>query len=310
MNCLVTGGAGFIGSHLVNKLLLDGHYVICIDNFDPYYDPNLKRKNINPYLENENFKLLEKDFSDRNLLRQVFREESIECVLHNAAQAGVRVSIENPEKTNTVNATGTLNLLIEAKDAGVKRVVNSSSSSVYGLTPTPFSESSTNIPISPYGVSKLAAEHYCRVFGELYGLKTISLRYFTVYGPRMRPDLAINIFSHAAFENKPINIFGDGNKSRDFTFISDIVNANMLALKKANNSVYNIGYGQSISINELAEKIISLTNSSSKIIHTESIKGDAEHTLADVSRIRNEFGWKPEVNINKGLERYIEWLKN
>ncbi|MEZ5335194.1 MAG: SDR family oxidoreductase [Methanolobus sp.] len=303
---IVTGGAGFIGSHIVNSLLNKGDEVVCIDNFDNYYDPVIKRKNIEPFLDNDNFLLVEDDIRDKEALKSYL--EGADYVFHQAAQAGVRISVENPGKPHEVNATGTLNLLEAALDTGVKKVINASSSSVYGKVKyLPFDEDHPNQPVSPYGVSKLLAEHYCRVFEELYGLKTVSLRYFTVYGNRMRPDLAISIFTRAALNNDPLNIFGDGNKTRDFTYIDDIVKANMLCIRKG-TGVYNIGGGHSISINELAAKIIEINDSSSDIIHTDSVKGDAEHTLASSAKAENEIGWKPKINIETGLRRYAEWV--
>jgi UDP-glucose 4-epimerase len=305
---LVTGGAGFIGSHLVENLLKRGNEVVCIDNFDGYYDPSIKRKNIAPFLENDNFLLVEGDIRNKEFLKNNL--DGVDYVFHQAAQAGVRISVENPRKPHEVNATGTLNLLEAVLDTNVKKVINASSSSVYGkVSYLPFDENHPNQPVSPYGVSKLLAEHYCRVFEELYGLKSVSLRYFTVYGSRMRPDLAISIFTKAALNNDPIHIFGDGSKTRDFTYIDDIVEANMLCINKG-AGVYNIGGGHSISINELASKIIEINNSKSEIIHTDSVRGDAEHTLASSKKAENEIGWKPKTTIETGLRRYAEWVSN
>ncbi|MCG7848228.1 MAG: NAD-dependent epimerase/dehydratase family protein, partial [ANME-2 cluster archaeon] len=189
-------------------------------------------------------------------------------------QAGVRISVENPGKTHEVNATGMLNMLEAAEDCGVRKVINASSSSVYGkVSYLPFDEEHPNVPISPYGASKLVAEHYCRVFSELYDLETVSLRYFTVFGPRMRPDLAINIFTGKALNNEPIEIFGDGEKTRDFTFIDNIIDANLRAMERG-SGVYNIGGGERVSINELAERIVAIMGSESEIIYSESVKGD------------------------------------
>jgi UDP-glucose 4-epimerase len=302
---VVTGGAGFIGSHLIEKLLEKGNEVICIDNFDDYYSPLLKRKNIEPFLENDNFLFIKDDITDKKNLQTIL--EGADYVFHQAAQAGVRISVENPSKPHEVNATGTLNILEAAINADVKKVINASSSSVYGKVEyLPFDEKHPTQPVSPYGVSKLLAEHYCRVFEELYGLKSVSLRYFTVYGQRMRPDLAINIFTKAALKNEPITIFGNGNKTRDFTYVDDIVAANILCIDRG-SGVYNIGGGHSISINELASKIIEINKSKSEIIHIDKVKGDVEHTLANSQKAENEIGWKPETTIETGLRRYAEW---
>jgi UDP-glucose 4-epimerase len=207
-----------------------------------------------------------------------------------------------------VNATGTLNLLEAARDSGVKKIINASSSSVYGkVSYLPFDEDHPRQPVSPYGVSKLAAEEYCRVFSELYGLKTISLRYFTVYGPRMRPDLAISIFTQKALANEPITIFGDGTKTRDFTNIEDIVRANLIAMQKGEGA-YNIGGGHRVSIRTLAETIIETTESNSEIRYADAVKGDAEHTFADTKKAKSELGWIPKIDLEDGLRRYADWL--
>lgn len=279
-----------------------------MDNFNDYYDPQIKRENIEPFLENENFQLIEGDIRDKALLRDIFR--STDYVFHEAAQAGIRISVKDPMKPHEINTTGTLNLLEAAVDSGVKKIINASSSSVYGKVEyLPFDENHPNSPVSPYGVSKLMAEHYCRVFEDLYGLKSVSLRYFTVYGPRMRPDLAISIFTKAALKNETILIFGDGEKTRDFTCIDDIVKANLICMKKG-SGVYNIGSGHSITINELASKIIEINESESEIVHTNSMKGDAEHTLSSSKKAWKEIGWKPKVTIEDGLERYARWISN
>jgi UDP-glucose 4-epimerase len=304
MKYLVTGGAGFIGSHLCERLLEKGE-VVCLDNFDPYYSPQAKRKNIEPLIKHPDFELVEGNILDRELLSRLFAD--VDYVFHNAAQAGVRASVENPLKTHEVNTTGTLNLLEAAADSGVRKVINASSSSVYGkVSYLPFDEDHPNVPVSPYGASKLVAEHYCRVFSELHGLETVSLRYFTVFGPRMRPDLAINIFTGKALNNEPIEVFGDGEKTRDFTFIDNIIDANLRAIERG-SGVYNIGGGERISINELAKRIVAIVGSESKIIYSDSVKGDAEHTWSDVSKARRDIGYEPGIGLDQGLERYVEW---
>ncbi|AKB82180.1 UDP-glucose 4-epimerase [Methanosarcina barkeri 3] len=303
---IVTGGAGFIGSHLIEKLLSKGYEVICLDNFDPYYSTQTKKRNVELYLKNDNFTLVKGDIRDIVLLKDLFC--GVDYIFHQAAQAGVRTSVDNPMKPHEVNATGTLNLLKTALDFDIKKFIFASSSSVYGqISYLPFDEQHPTFPVSPYGVSKLMAEHYCRVFSELYGLKTISLRYFTVYGPRMRPDLAISIFTKAALQNSSITIFGDGSKTRDFTYVDDIVDANMIAMHKGKGE-YNIGGGHSISIMDLADTIISVTGSTSDIVFKECIKGDAEHTLANNEKAKRELDWKPMVTINDGIRKYVDWM--
>jgi UDP-glucose 4-epimerase len=306
MKFLVTGGAGFIGSHLCERLLDKGE-VVCLDNFDPYYSPAVKRRNIEHLLERADFELVEGSILDTELLHRSF--EGVDHVFHNAAQGGVRISVENPAKAHAVNATGTLNILKAAVDSGVKKVINASSSSVYGkVSYLPFDEDHPTMPVSPYGVSKLAAEHYCRVFNEIYGLATTSLRYFTVFGPRMRPDLAIHIFTRKALNNEPIEIFGDGEKTRDFTYIDNIVEGNMLAMK-CGSGAYNIGGGGQVSINDVAKKIVAIVGSESEIIYSAAMKGDAEHTWADVSKAGKDLGYAPRIGLDEGLKRYIQWIE-
>ncbi len=308
MKILVTGGAGFIGSHIIEHLLTDGHEVICLDSFDPYYDTTLKKKNIQPFLSSDSFSVITGNINEDVLLKKVI--EGCDYVFHQAAQAGVRISVENPMLPHITNTSGTLAVLKAACDAGVKKVINASSSSVYGTVRyLPFDEDHPTMPVSPYGISKLAAEHYCRVFSELYGLTTISLRYFTVYGPRMRPDLAISIFTKAALENKPIQIFGDGTKTRDFTYIDDVVEANMLAMRKGSGE-YNIGGGHHISILELAKAINAVNESSSPIEYHPAVKGDAEHTYANTEKAQKELGWTSKTTLDIGLQRYSKWMLN
>lgn len=306
MKCLVTGGAGFIGSHIVERLLRQRHDVICLDNFNPYYNPEIKERNISPFLREKNFTLVRGDIRERSLVDSALCD--VDVIFHEAAQAGVQASTEKPYQSHEINATGTLNLLESAVKANVKRIICASSSSVYGnIEYLPFKEDNPTYPVSPYGVSKLMAEHYCRVFSDLYGLPSVILRYFTVYGPRMRPDLAIHIFTTRALSNEPLTIFGTGDMTRDFTYIDDIIDANMMSLVYG-NGLYNIGGGHRISILELAEKIIKMTESSSRIQHTESRKGEAEHTYADITKAQNELGWRPHISLDQGLEKYIKWV--
>jgi UDP-glucose 4-epimerase len=310
MICLITGGAGFIGSHLVDKLLSEKHELICLDNFDPYYNPSIKRENIKSAMANGKFHLIEGDIRNRGQVEDIIIENSVEMIFHLAAQAGVRASIDNPIKTHEVNATGTLNILEAARNSNVKKVINASSSSVYGkMKYLPYDEEHPKNPVSPYGASKVAAEHYCRIFYELFGLKTTSLRYFTVYGRGIRPDLAISIFTKKASNNEPIEIYGDGNYTRDFTYVDDAIEATFLAGNKGAGEAYNIGSGRRMTINELAEKIIAITGSKSKVIHTPAKKGEAEHTLACIDKAKQGLGWEPKINIETGLKLYINKME-
>ncbi|MDZ4246767.1 MAG: SDR family oxidoreductase [Dehalococcoidia bacterium] len=307
MKALVTGGAGFIGSHICKRLIKEGYEVICLDNFDPYYDPGIKRKNIESLLKDKKFKLVEGDIRDEGLLQDALK--GVDYVFHYAAQAGVRASVQNPLKTHEVNATGTLQILRACVKSNVKNLINASSSSVYGKVEyLPLDERHPTVPVSPYGVSKLLAEHYCRVFSEIFGLKVNSLRLFTVYGPRMRPDLAISIFTRAALKNDTIVIFGDGTKTRDFTCVDDVVEANLSAMEKANGGVFNIGGGNRISVEELAQLVIRVTGSSSKVVYSESQQADVEHTWANIEKAGNDLGWEPETKLLQGLERYADWV--
>jgi UDP-glucose 4-epimerase len=305
---VITGGAGFIGSHIAEEVAKE-YEVVIIDNLDDYYSPDLKRRNLKLLLANPNVRFIEGDITDSDLLRRVI-DSDVEFVFHEAAQAGVRISVEDPFKPNNVNVLGTLNVLKASLDAGVKRVINASSSSVYGKVQyLPFDEAHPTMPVSPYGVSKLAAEHYCRVFYEVYGLPTVSLRYFTVYGPRMRPDLAISIFTRKMLANEPITVFGDGEQTRDFTYIDDIVRVNrgLLETGDADGYAMNVGGGHRITVNDLIAHLREITGSASEIVYSDKQKGDAEHTLADTALARELVGYRPETTIEDGLKKFVAW---
>ena len=307
----ITGGAGFIGSHIAERCVSEGHEVVIIDNLDGYYSPILKKKNADCVLKSGDAMLIQGDVTDIDFLRTVIDKDT-EYVFHEAAQAGVRISVENPFKPNNVNVLGTLNVLQASLEADVERLINASSSSVYGKVEyLPFDEKHPTHPVSPYGVSKLAAEQYCRVFYEVYGLPTVSLRYFTVYGPRMRPDLAISIFTGKMLKNEPITIFGDGSQTRDFTYIGDVVKANkrLLDINNADGKVMNIGSGNRISVNDLAKNLKEIIGSTSEINYAEVQKGDARHTLADVGLAKELVGYMPVVSIEEGLKRFVEWFR-
>lgn len=309
---VVTGGAGFIGSHIAEKLAKVGHEIVIVDNLDDYYSIDLKKRNIDIVLENGDVGFINADVTNFKSMSEII-DSTVDYVYHQAAQAGVRISVEDPFKPNNVNITGTLNVLKASLDAGVKRVINASSSSVYGKVKyLPFDEKHPTQPVSPYGVSKLAAEHYCRVFYEVYGLPTTSLRYFTVYGPRMRPDLAISIFTQKMLIDKPITIFGDGLKTRDFTYIDDIVDANIKLLNniKADGKIFNIGGGNRISINDLVINLKRIIGSDSEVIYSTEQKGDAEHTLADVSCLNELLGHVHHTSIEEGLSKCVYFFAN
>lgn len=264
-------------------------------------------RHIENFLINPRFELIKGDIRDTDLLKKILPD--VEYVFHEAAQPGIRISVRDPQRSHEVNCSGTLNLLKIARDTQVQKIINASSSSVYGKTKyLPYDEAHPTEPVSPYGITKLMAEHYCRIFEELYGLASVSLRYFTVYGPRMRPDLAIHDFMQKSLRNEPLVIFGDGTKSRDFTYIDDVVRANILAMNRGSGA-YNIGGGYTITIQQLAEKIIRITKSKSALVYEKNVLGDAGHTAADTRKAGRELGWKPAISFDQGLENYKQWLE-
>jgi len=308
---VITGGAGFIGSH-ISEALVSNNEIVIIDNMDSYYSPSLKQNNLDAIRLKGEFTFIQGDITDIHLVKDVI-DDTADYVYHEAAQAGVRISVKDPIKTTNINITGTINVLQASLDAGVKRMINASSSSVYGKVHyLPFDENHPTQPISPYGVSKLAAEHYCRIFFEVYGLPTVSLRYFTVYGPRMRPDLAISIFTRKMLANEPITVFGNGEQTRDFTYIDDVVKANLDLLKTgaADGCVMNIGGGYRITLNDLIAHLKKIIESESNVVYSETQKGDVEHTMADVKLAKELIKYKPIFSIEKGLEKFVEWYMN
>jgi len=312
MNVLVTGGAGFIGSHITERLLETGHDVVVIDPLDPYYDIRIKEHNLQLCRKagGERFTHVDGSITDEQLVRQVFTDHEIEFVYHQAAQAGVRTSVENPKKPHEINTTGLLNVLLAADDHDVRRVVNASSSSVYGKPDyLPYDEDHPNYPQSPYGVTKLTAEHYGKVWTNVYDLPVVNLRYFTVYGPRMRPNMAISNFVSRCFEGEPPIIFGDGEQTRDFTYIDDVVKANLTLLDTdaADGEDLNVGSTGNITINELAEHVITETGADVEPRHEEAREADARHTHADVSKAADLLGYEPTTGIREGVSEFIEW---
>jgi len=308
---VVTGGAGFIGSHIAEVLAKD-HEIVIIDNLDDYYTVELKKKNIDCVLNSGNVTFIQGDVTDIDFLRSVI-DKYTEYIFYGAAQAVVRISVKNPFKTNNVNVVGSLNILQVSMDSNVKRVINASSSSVYGkVKHLPFDEKHPTQPVSPYGVSKLAAEHYYRVFYEVYGLPIVSLRYFTVYGPRIRPDLTISIFTEKMLKNKPITIFGDGEQTRDFTYIDDIVDLNIELLnnKKSDGKILNIGGSNLIGINDLVNYLKRLIGNDSEVIYSKEQKCDAGHTLADISCLNKLIGLVNHMNIEDGLSKFVSFPTN
>ena len=304
MNILVTGCAGFIGSHLTERLLRDGFDVIGIDCFTDYYPREYKDKNIKNALEDERFTLIEQD------IRSMDAFPDANYVFHQAAQAGVRKSWGRDfEIYARDNILATQRLLEYYKDCEIKKFVYASSSSVYGDCELPMKETRMLKPVSPYGVTKLAAENLCYLYYENYGVPTASLRYFTVYGPRQRPDMAIHLFVRAILNREEITVYGDGNQTRDFTFVDDVVEANLLAaMSSSQGEVFNVGGGTRISVNELIKIMENVTGRRAVVKYIEKQKGDVKDTLADADKI-GKLGWKPKVGIDEGIRRFVEWYE-
>ncbi len=308
---LVTGGAGFIGSHLVDRLLKMDKKVIAIDNFDDYYEPQIKRGNIKTHLDNRNFTLKEIDLRDKQCLEEIFQSNGISKVIHLAARAGVRASLKNPFIYEEVNIKGTLNLLEVCRRYHLESFVFASSSSVYGVTDRiPFSEEELGKPVSFYAASKCAGETICYVYHHLYHIPTACLRLFTVYGPRQRPEMAIHKFARLISQGKEIDIFGDGSSIRDYTYISDIVDGMMRVLdKKFDFEVFNLGSSHTIELRRLVSLIEDSLGKKAKIRYLPEQPGDLSITSADVSKARKMLGYAPKIKIEEGVERFISWYK-
>lgn len=302
---LVTGCAGFIGSHLSERLLDDGYDVVGIDCFTDYYPRQIKEKNLERAFENEYFTLIEEDISKMTSFPDV------DLVFHQAAQAGVRASWgESFHIYTQYNILGTQRLLEHYKDQGLEKFVYASSSSIYGdARSIPVTEDALPRPISPYGVSKLAGEHLSYLYYKNFGVPTISLRYFTVYGPRQRPDMAINKFTHAIKDGRSFTVYGDGTQTRDFTFVDDVVEANILAARaRVNGEAFNIGGGSRITVNDLIQEIENQLGKKAVKEHIDPQKGDVRDTWADVGYAEKHLGWTPKVDIREGVKRYVEWV--
>lgn len=310
MRCLVTGAAGFVGSHLAERLLREGHEVIGIDCFVPYYPRWMKERNLAGLLNHPAFRFLE-----GNLLKTDLQEllgQGIEYVFHQAAQAGVRSSWgEEFAEYVELNVLATQRLLEAAKRHPLRKFVYASSSSVYGdVTTLPMHEDALLKPLSPYGVSKLAAEHLCYLYWKSFGVPTISLRYFTVYGPRQRPDMAFHRFLRFFLEDRPIPIYGDGQQTRDFTFIGDIVEANLLALHPSvAGIVLNIGGGTTITLHDAIELCEEIVGKPARLETRPAEKGDVRETLADISRAQHHLGYQPKVHLREGLAAEWQWIQ-
>lgn len=305
MKALVTGCAGFIGSTLTDRLVAEGVEVIGIDRFADYYPREIKERNISGAIKNPYFTLIEEDI----LQMESFPE--VDYVFHLAAQAGVRASWGKSFEVYTRdNVQATQRLLEWYKNTEIKKFVYSSSSSVYGDADLPMREDRMVQPVSPYGVTKLAAEHLCSLYWKNYGVPTVSLRYFTVYGPRQRPDMGINKFVRAVLHDKIITLYGDGTQTRDFTYIDDIVEANVLAARSdVSGEVFNIGGGNRISVNDLIAAIETATGKTATVEQSAEQKGDVKDTWADTRKAEELLGWHARTGIAGGLEHYVHWIR-
>jgi UDP-glucose 4-epimerase len=305
---IVTGGAGFIGSHIAEELVKLGYQVVILDNLSTG-----RLSNLDPIYTKKNIEFVQGSIVNLSLLRKLF--SGVDYVFHQAAIASVPSSIKNPKASHVVNITGTLNILLAARDKEVKKVVFASSSSVYGNTPTlPKIETMTPNPQSPYAVTKLTGEYYCEVFHKIYGLNTVCLRYFNVFGPRQDPDspyaAVIPLFITNVLAGKSPVIFGDGEQSRDFTFVKDVARANILAAESTSTGVFNIGSSTRVTINHLAQLIIKLAgNDRIQVEHKGIRAGDVVHSLADITKA-GSFGYHPKYNLEKGLKEAYDYLKS
>jgi len=312
----ITGGAGFIGSSLSKELLEEGKKVVTIDNFCDFYDSAIKENNLKELLKNENFRLYRNDIRDKEAIKKIFDENSVDVVMHLAAMAGVRPSIENPILYQEVNCMGTQNILEEMKLHNVKNLVMASSSSVYGnCKEVPFKENMVvDYAISPYAATKKANEVMTHVYHKLFDFNVIMLRFFTVYGPKQRPDLAINKFTRFMLEDKEIPMFGDGSTSRDYTYIDDIVDGIKRSCKYVmeNKNVYeilNLGNSSPVSLKEMIEIIGKVVGKEPIIKQLPMQPGDVERTYADISKARELIGYEPKISFEKGIENFVTWYK-
>ncbi|MBS1797494.1 MAG: GDP-mannose 4,6-dehydratase [Acidobacteria bacterium] len=312
-NILITGGAGFIGSHLVDRLLAEnGWRVAVVDNFNGFYDPAIKRANLAPHAADSRFRLYEADICSAESLHEIFAENRFDAIVHLAAWAGVRPSLLNPKLYNEVNVCGTLNLLDLAKEFGVRQFVFGSSSSVYGInSKIPFSEDDRIAqPISPYAATKAAGELLCHTYSHLYDVRTVCLRFFTVYGARQRPDLAIHKFSKLIWDEKPIPVFGDGTTRRDYTYVDDIVQGVRAAIDydRAQHEIFNLGESQTIELKDLIALLEESLGKKAIIDRQPMQPGDVPLTFADISKARNLLGYNPTTKIGQGIPKFAEWF--
>ncbi|MDO8740503.1 MAG: SDR family NAD(P)-dependent oxidoreductase [Candidatus Woesearchaeota archaeon] len=313
MAIFITGGAGFIGSHLCERLLKEGKEVIAVDDFNDFYDPEKKKKNIEDCAKNKKFKIYKADIRDKEEIKKIFEKNKINVIVHLAARAGVRPSMENPLLYIDVNVNGTLAMLELAKKFNIKKFIFASSSSVYGSNDKiPFSEDDPiNNPLSPYAITKIAGEQLCRIYSKLHSINMVCLRFFTVYGPRGRPDMAPYKFTNLIMQGKEIEVYGNGSSKRDYTFVSDIIDGIATAVEKELKfEVINLGDSNPVELKYLISLIEKNTGKKAKIKFMPEQKGDVPITYADVSKAKRLLGYKPKVKIEEGVKRLVEWYKN
>lgn len=315
-HALVTGGAGFIGSHLVDRLLAEGWRVTVVDNFDPFYDPAIKERNVAEHLRNERYTPRRLDIRDLAGLRRELRD-IYDVIVHLAAKAGVRPSIQDPVTYQEVNVTGTQNMLEFARERGIRHFIFASSSSVYGVNPNvPWREDDhVLMPISPYASTKVSGELLGHVYSHLYGIRFIALRFFTVFGPRQRPDLAIHKFARLMLAGHPIPFYGDGSTRRDYTYITyidDIIQGVRAAMdyEATSYEVINLGNHQSISLNEVVRELEKVLGVRARLERLPEQPGDVPQTWADISKAQTLLGYRPRTQFRKGLETFVTWLRS
>jgi UDP-glucuronate 4-epimerase len=313
-NILITGGAGFIGSHLVDRLLAEGGWrITVVDDFNDFYDPAIKRANVRARLANPDFALIEADIRNHEALAAAFGDTAFDCIVHLAARAGVRPSLKEPRLYVETNINGTLNLLELARAHGVKQFVFGSSSSVYGMnSKVPFSEDDPVLnPISPYAATKAAGELICHSYAHLYDMRIVCLRFFTVYGARQRPDLAIHKFAKLISAGKPIPVFGDATTRRDYTYIDDIITGVRAAIDydQSNYEVINLGESRTVELRELIKLLEKELDRHAEIDRQPPQPGDVPQTFADTTKARRLLGYNPQTQIEEGIGKFVEWFR-
>lgn len=312
MVILVTGGAGFIGSHLCGRLLREGHRVVCLDNFDDFYNPEIKRRNIQETIGEAQFELIEGDIRDTQVIARIFRGRTFDVVIHLAARAGVRPSIDYPKLYEEVNCQGTINLLDACREFEIKNFVFASSSSVYGgNSKVPFSEEDrVDTPISPYGATKRAGELFCHSYHRLFDINITCLRYFTVFGPRQRPEMAIHKFTRLIDGGEKIPMYGDGQSMRDYTYIDDIIDGTLGAVSRNKGyEIYNLGESRTIKLTDLIQMLEEALGKTAIIEGCPEQRGDMPITYANIEKARRKLGYAPRVSMEEGIGRFVEWYR-